>query len=114
MIIEDKLIYPYRINIDKYNVNLEKHVPATDKTQERYDNKGCFSTIDGALRKITRLKQAKAQVTINLEQYARGIRMETEKYETILKSLNLVNISEIKRRIEGLEKELKQLLSERR
>jgi hypothetical protein len=114
MILEDKLIDPYRINISNRNVTIElkrtSNLDDPDKDSTEYSlNKGNCSSVPGALRRIEKLKQEDSEITINLNQYSKGLELKIKAYDELLKKFDMPDITSLVEKITRLEKQVTEL-----
>jgi hypothetical protein len=87
MIIEDKLLEPYRIYIDERNFTVQRR-GKSKKGEETFTNEGYFSKVENALWRISTLKRS-SNKTVDLNGYAKEFARWEDFLREIVQSLNL-------------------------
>lgn len=111
MTIKDKMLHPYFIEVKKGNVKVERiNISNQDddtKESKEYTTTECYpASVPGALRKIERIKQENADVTINLTQYLAGLDKKIQHFDNLLDQFDFPNYEALQLRMNILEKEL--------
>ena len=114
MIIKDKLLEPYYVEIKKGNVKVEKiNISNQDdptKESKEYVTTECYpGNIYSALRHIERLKQENAEVTIDLTKYLMGLDRKLNQYDGLLAKHDLPNYDSFQKKLKTLENRIVEL-----